>query len=211
MGEVNVILADDHVMVRHGLKQLLDREPTIRVVGEASNGNEVFDLIETERVDVVVLDITMPGRNGLETLKEIKRQFPKIQVLMLSMHPGDQYAVRVLKAGASGYLTKESAPDELVKAIHKANRGEKYISPDVADILADFIHQGATDHPHKLLSDREFEVFCMIGSGLGLTRIAEKMNLSVKTISTYRSRIIDKTGLSTNGEITRYTIERGLV
>ena len=207
---MNVILADDHNIVRHGLKQLLDTDPEINVVGEASNGNQVFELIENHNVDVVVLDITMPGRNGLETLKDLKRLHPEIPVLMLSMHPSDQYAVRVLKAGAAGYLTKESAPAELIAAIRKAYRGEKYISPDVADTLANFIQQGGSDDPHKLLSDREFEVFCLIGSGKGLTQIAQKMNLSVKTISTYRTRIIDKTGLTSNSDITRYAIERGL-
>lgn len=208
---MNVILADDHTIVRHSLRQLLEREPNINVVGEASNGNEVFDLVRNNKVDVVVLDITMPGRNGLEALKELKRQYPKIAVLMLSMHPSDQYAVRVLRAGAAGYLTKESAPDELVAAIYKAYKGEKYISPEIAEILADFIQHKTPDEPHKQLSDREFEVLCLIGTGKGLSQIAAKMNLSVKTISTYRTRIIEKTGLANNAEMTRYTIERNLV
>lgn len=208
---MNVILADDHTIVRRGLKQLLDQDPQIRVVGEASNGDQVFDLMKEHKVDIVVLDITMPGRNGLETLKDLRRHYPKTPVLMLSMHPSDQYAVRVLKAGAAGYITKESAPEELVTAIRKAGRGEKYISPEVAHTLANFVQHGSPEEPHKALSDREFEVFCLIGSGKGLTQIANEMNLSVKTISTYRSRILDKTGLNGNAEITRYVIENGLV
>jgi two-component system, NarL family, invasion response regulator UvrY len=207
---MNVILADDHTIVRHGLRQLLDREADITVAGEASNGNEVFDLLRTVEADVIVLDITMPGRNGLETLKDLKRLYPAIPVLVLSMHPSDQYALRVLKAGAAGYLTKETAPDDLVAAIQKAFRGEKYISPDVADILATFVHQGGSDEPHKLLSDRELEVFCLIGSGKGLTQIGDQLNLSVKTISTYRTRIMEKTGLASNAEITRYVVEHKL-
>lgn len=198
-------------MVRHGLRQLLDREPDIEVVGEASNGNEVFELLRTNSVDVVILDISMPGRNGLETLKELRKYYPQLPVIILSMHPSDQYAVRVLKAGAVAYLTKESAPEELAAAIRKAHSGEKYITEEVGAILADFVGQRNSDEPHKNLSGREFEVFCLIGSGNGLTQIALKMNLSVKTISTYRSRIIEKTGLANNAEITRYVIQHGLV
>lgn len=208
---MNVILADDHTIVRHGLRQLLDREKDIRVVGEAANGNEVFGLLRANKVDVIVLDISMPGRNGLETLKELKKLYPQIPVIMLSMHPVDQYAVRVLKAGAVAYLTKESAPDELATAIRKAHSGEKYITADVGTLLADFVGKGSAEEPHTTLSDREFEVFCLIGAGNGLTQIAARMNLSVKTISTYRARIIEKTNLANNAEITRYAIMRGLV
>ncbi len=138
-------------------------------------------------VDVIVLDITMPGRNGLETLKELRRSHSKIGVIILSMHPKDQYAVRVLRAGAAAYITKESAPEELVLAIRKAYRGEKYISPDVAELLADFVEKGPPEEPHKLLSDREFEVLRLIASGSGISQIAEQLQLSVKTVSTYRT------------------------
>jgi len=205
------LIADDHTIVRQGLKQILNLDPQIEVSFEASNGNEVLDFLRDAMVDVVVLDITMPGRNGLETLKEIRRLYPAVAVIVLSMHPKDQYAVRVLKAGASGYITKESAPEELVSAITKAYRGEKYISPDIAELLADYIEQGAVDEPHKLLSDREFEVLRLIASGKGITQIANELNLSVKTVSTYRTRIVEKTGLSTNSDITRYSIENQLV
>ena len=177
---------------------------------EAKDGNEVLDYLRGATVDVVVLDITMPGRNGLETLKDIKRLYPSIAVIVLSMHPKDQYAVRVLKAGASGYITKESAPEELVDAIRKAYRGEKYISTEVAELLADYIGHRAPDQPRKLLSDREFEVLRLIASGKGITQIANELNLSVKTVSTYRTRIVEKTGLTSNSDITRYSIEHQL-
>jgi len=209
---IRVLIADDHTIVRHGLKQIVDAEPDMATVGEAKNGNEVIELVRKTPVDIVVLDISMPGRNGLETLKDLKREQPAIAVIVLSMHPKDQYAVRVIRAGAAGYLTKEDAPEELVSAIKKAYRGEKYISPDVAELLADYVERGsAGDAPHKLLSDREYEVFCEIGKGKNLTQISEELFLSVKTISTYRSRIMEKSGMTTNAEITRYCIEHKLV
>jgi two-component system invasion response regulator UvrY len=208
---INVVIADDHTMVRHGLKQILDAESEIAVVGEAQSGDEVLDLVRGQTVDVIVLDITMPGKNGLETLKELRRIKPEISVIVLSMHPKDQYAVRVLKAGAAGYISKESAPDELVSAIRKASLGEKYIGPDVAELLANYIERGVSDEPHKMLSDREYEVLRHIASGKGITQISEMMDLSVKTISTYRSRIVSKTGLASNAEMTRYAIEHSLI
>ena len=207
---IRVLIADDHTIVRHGLRQILSSEQDMAVSAEAQNGQEVLDIVRRERVDVVVLDISMPGRNGLETLKELKRHHPGIAVIVLSMHPKDQYAVRVIKARASGYITKESAPSELVVAIRKACRGEKYIDPEIAEVLANYIEHGGTEDPHTRLSDREYEVLCHIASGKGLTDLSQEMNLSVKTISTYRSRIIEKTGLSSNAEITRYAISRGL-
>lgn len=207
---IRVLIADDHTIVRHGLRQILSSEQDMFVSAEAQNGQEVLDIVRRERVDIVVLDISMPGRNGLETLKELKRHYPGIAVIVLSMHPKDQYAVRVIKAGASGYITKESAPSELVVAIRKACRGEKYIDPEIAEVLANYIEHGGIEDPHTRLSDREYEVLCHIASGKGLTDISQEMNLSVKTISTYRTRIIEKTGLSSNAEITRYAISRGL-
>src|ERR1043165_6203773 len=208
---IRILIADDHTIVRHGLKQIVDAEPNMTTVGEAKNGNEVLELARKMPVDVVVLDISMPGRNGLETLKDLKREYPSIAVIILSMHPKDQYAVRVIKAGAAGYLTKEDAPEELVNAIKKAFRGEKYITAEVAELLADYIEHGSSDTPHKMLSDREYEVFCGIGKGKSITQISEELFLSVKTISTYRTRIMEKTGMSTNAEITRYCIEHNLV
>jgi len=208
---IKILIADDHTIVRHGLKQIIDAELNMTAVGEARSGNEALELARKTPVDVVVLDISMPGRNGLETLKELKREHPSIAVIVLSMYPKDQYAVRVIKAGAAGYLTKEDAPEELVAAIKKAYRGEKYISPEVAGLLADYIERGSSETPHNLLSDREYQVFREIGKGESITQISEELFLSVKTISTYRTRIIEKTGMTTNAEITRYCIEYNLV
>ena len=207
---IKVLIADDHTIVRHGLKQILVADPLIDVCCEAQNGNEVIDFVRQRAVDVVVMDITMPGRNGLETLKDLKRIKPELPVIILSMHPQDQYAVRVLKAGASGYITKESAPEELVAAIKKAYQGHKHISPDVAELLVMYIERGSSEEPHKKLSDREFEVLVMIGQGKSLTEISDALFLSVKTVSTYRSRILEKTGLPNNAAITRYCVQHGL-
>ncbi|MEW6360519.1 MAG: response regulator [Pyrinomonadaceae bacterium] len=208
---IKVIIADDHTIVRHGLVQILNSDPGIEVVGEAASGDEVLRMLRSIRADVVVLDITMPGRNGLETLKEIREMEPNLPVLILSMHPSDQYALRVLRAGASGYLTKETAPGELVHAIKHSFRGQKYLSPEVAELLAGYIQAGYEDEPHKRLSDREFEVFVSIGAGKSVSEIAEELYLSVKTVSTYRSRILEKTGLANNAEITRYCLENRLI
>ena len=194
---INVVIADDHTMVRHGLREILNSEDDINIVAEASDGHGVIDAVRSNPVDVVVLDITMPGKNGLDTLKELRRTRPEIAVIILSMHSGEQYGVRVIKAGAAGYITKESAPDELVAAIRKARRGERYIGAEMAELLANYIERGTGDEePHKLLSDREFEVLRYIASGRGLTEISRLMNLSVKTVSTYRTRIVEKTGLA---------------
>ncbi|MGH9821481.1 MAG: response regulator, partial [Pyrinomonadaceae bacterium] len=156
-------------------------------------------------------DISMPGRNGVETLKELKRLYPSIAVIILSMHPKDQYAVRVLRAGASGYISKESAPDELIQAIKKAYAGEKFISPDVAELLADYLERGATGEPHRILSDREFEVFRKLAQGKTVTQISKELFLSVKTVSTYRTRVVEKTGLATNEAIVQYCRDHKIV
>jgi len=208
---IKVVLADDHKIVRHGLSKILSAESDISVVGEAHTGEEALGIVRDQDVDVVVLDITMPGRNGLDTLKELRKTRPEIAVLVLSMHPADQYAVRVLRAGAAGYISKESAPDELVSAIHRAHQGDKYIQPEVAGLLARFLEHGLSEEPHKLLSDREYEVLRHIAGGKSITQISQLMQLSVKTISTYRSRIVAKTGLVSNAEMTRYAIEHSLI
>ena len=207
---IKVLIADDHTIVRHGLTQIVNGEADMKVVGEAQNGDEAHSLTLGHEVDVIVLDITMPGQNGLETLKAIKRDRPDVSVIMLSMHPKDQYAVRVLRAGAAGYITKESAPDELVVAIRKAYTGGKYISPDVAELLATYIEHEGTGEPHRKLSDREFEVFRQIASGKSVSQISVDLNLSVKTISTYRTRILEKTGFTSNADIVKYCIENSL-
>lgn len=207
---IRTVLADDHTIVRRGLKQILESEHDIKVVFEASTGDEAVEFVRQSPVDVVVMDITMPPRSGLEALKDIKRFKPALPVLVLSMHTREQYAVRVLKAGAAGYITKESAPDELVKAIRKAYSGGRYINNEVAELLAAHVGSSTHDDPHKILSDRELEVFLSIGRGQSLTEIANELNISVKTVSTYRARIIEKTSLTTNAMITRYCVEHGL-
>ncbi len=207
---IRVLIADDHTFIRHGLRQVLEAEPDISVVAEAQNGSEVLETMRETKVDVVVLDITMPGRNGLETLKELRQHHSRVAVIVLSMHPKDQYAVRVVVAGAAGYLSKESAPEELVGAIRRAYRGERYISPEVAELLADYVEHGASHILHRRLSDREFEVFRHLASGQSVSEIADELSLSVKTVSTYKARIVEKTGLLSISDITRYCLEHGI-
>ena len=208
---IKILIADDHSIVRHGLRKIVDYDPEMKVIGEANNGAELLSLIREETVDVVILDISMPGRNGLETLKDLKRLYPALPVIILSIHPEDQYAVRAFRAGASGYMTKESAPEELVKAIRVAYQGGKYISPLVAGLLADFVGIKGTDEKHKLLSDREFEVFKLLANGKTVGQIGDELNLSIKTISTYRTRILEKMGMTINAELTRYAIDFSLL
>jgi two-component system invasion response regulator UvrY len=208
---IRILIADDHPVVRQGLKQVLADEPDMEVVGEAANANEVLEKTRSEPCDIVLLDITMPGRGGLEVLKDLKRERAKLPVLVLSMHPEDQFGVRVLKAGAAGYLTKESAPEELVKAIRKVCSGGKYVSPLLAEQLASHLDSGQQAEPHETLSDREYQVLCLIASGKRVGDIANDLSLSVKTISTYRLRILEKMELRTNAELTRYALERHLI
>lgn len=208
---IKILIADDHSIVRQGLRQIVTADEQMNVVGEAQNGAELLNLIKINPVDVIILDISMPGRNGLEILKDIKRDYPTLPVIILSMHPEDQYAVRVFKAGAAGYMTKESAPEELVKAIKKAHLGGKYISPQVADLLAEYVETKTPEAPHKSLSDREFEVFVFLASGKTVGQISTDLNLSVKTVSTYRTRILEKMQIKTNAEITRYALDYKLI
>jgi DNA-binding NarL/FixJ family response regulator len=208
---IKILIADDHAIVREGLKQILSESPDLVVVAEASAGQEVLDKIMKNDLDLVILDIAMPGRGGLDILKEIKSQKPKLPVLILSMYPEDQYAVRVLKSGASGYLTKESAPVELVKAIRQISQGKKYISPSLAEKLAVDLEISPDRPSHETLSDREYQVMCMIASGKTLKEIADGLSLSIKTISTYRSRILEKMNMKTNAELTHYAIKNRLV
>jgi len=208
---LKILIADDHPIVRQGLKQILSEEFEIEALGEAQNSQEVLELVRKKDWDIVVLDITMPGRGGIEVLKELKTQKPKLPVLILSMHPEDQYAVRVLKAGAAGYLTKESVQDELVKAIKKILGGGKYVSPSLAEKMA-FDLETKTEKPlHETLSDREYQVMLLIGSGKTVSQIAEKLSLSAKTIDTYRTRILEKMKMKTNAELMHYVIKNKLV
>ena len=208
---INILIADDHTIVRKGLKQILAETQDMVVAGEASNGFEVMEKVRNNHYDVLLLDISMPGKSGLDILKELKAEKPKLPVLVLSMYPEEQYAVRVLRAGASGYLTKESAPDELVVALRKVAQGKKYVSPSLAEKLAVNLEVDASKPPHETLSDREYQVMCMIASGKTVGEIAEKLSLSAKTISTYRARILEKMNMKNNAELTHYAIQNKLV
>jgi two-component system invasion response regulator UvrY len=208
---IRVLIADDHPVVRRGLRRILEDEAGMEVMGEAQNAQETLDLASDKECDVLVLDIEMPGRSGLDVLKELKKRRPKLPVLVLSIHPEEQFAVRVLRAGAVGYLTKESAPEELIKAIKAVLGGRKYISASVAEELADELERPAGKAPHEALSDREFEVLEMIASGMTVSQIAKKLSFSVKTISTYRARVLAKMGMKTNAELTHYAIENKVV
>lgn len=208
---IKILIADDHAIVRRGLKQILTETADMVVAGEAHNGQELLEKMRSDQWDVVVLDISMPGRGGLDILKQLKSERPKLPVLMLTIHPEDQYAVRVLRAGASGYLTKESAPDHLVEAIRKVARGGKYVSPHLAERLA-FNLESISEQPlHEALSDREFQVLRLIASGKTVKEIGEELSLSVKTISTYRTRILEKMKMKNNAEMTHYAIQQKLV
>jgi len=209
---MKILIVDDHAVVRRGLQQIVLDEYEDLVFGEATNGQEALDSLNDQDWDVIVLDISMPGRSGLDVLKEIRRERPTLPVLVLSMHPEDQFAVRVLRAGASGYMTKETAPDELVTAINKVTTGGTYVSVSLAEILAQDLQSNASDTSlHQRLSDREYEVMVMIASGKAVSEIADELSLSVKTISTYRARILDKVHMKSNAELTRYAIKHGLV
>jgi DNA-binding NarL/FixJ family response regulator len=208
---LRVLIADDHPIVRQGLKQIIAETPDMIVVEEASNGLEVLSKVGASNCDVVLLDISMPGRNGVDILRQLKDERPQLHVLILSIHPEEQYAVRALRSGASGYLTKESAPDELITAIRKVSTGEKYVSSSLAEKLASELESGDEQPPHKNLSDREYQVMCMVASGKTVTEIAEELLLSIKTISTYRSRIMEKMKMKNNAELTYYAIKNRLV
>lgn len=207
---IRILIADDHPMFREGLRRILARCPDFNVAGEASNGQEVFEKVWKNEYDIVLLDIAMPGTPGLEVLKRLKNEKPKLPVLVLSMYPEEQYAVRVIKAGASGYLTKESASEELITAIRRISGGRKYITSSIAERLADDVEPTAEKPLHDTLSDRELEVFRMISAGKTTTQIAEELFLSVKTISTYRSRILDKMKMKTNAELIHYAIKHNM-
>jgi DNA-binding NarL/FixJ family response regulator len=208
---IKVLIIDDHPIVRQGLRQVLKETSDIVVIGEAGNSSEALSEIAKNDCDVALLDISMPGRNGLDILRQLKIERPDLHLLILSTYPEEQYAVRALQDGADGYLTKASAPDELVAAIRKAAMGGKYVSSTLAEKLA-FALDTSTQRPlHENLSDREFEVMCMIASGKTVKEIAAALSLSIKTISTYRARILEKTHMKNNAEITLYAVKQGLV
>ncbi|MGD0277143.1 MAG: response regulator transcription factor [Syntrophales bacterium] len=208
---IRVLVADDHAVVREGVKQILANLDDMVVEDEAENGQEVLEKVLQKNFDVILLDITMPGRSGLEVLKEIVELRPKMPVLILSMHPEEQYAVRALRAGASGYLTKASAPQELIGAIRKVSQGGKYVTASLAEKLALELNLDKDKPRHELLSNREYEVMLMLASGKSVSEIAEEICLSVKTISTYRARIMDKMVMKKNAELTIYAVNNRLL
>lgn len=208
---IEVLIVDDHKIVREGLKHILDESDNILVKDEASNGDEAFQMIVENNYDLIILDISMPGKSGLEVLREIKSYKPTQKVLILSMHAENIYAKRTLKAGASGYMTKESASVDLVKAIQKIHAGGKFISPMLAEILIEGLSGEIVITPHENLSNREFQVFEKIATGKKVFEIAEELHLSSKTISTYRTRILEKMNMKTNSELTQYAIQNKLV
>jgi two-component system invasion response regulator UvrY len=208
--KTRILIADDHAVVRRGLEQIIAETPDIVVAGEAVNGWEVLDKIKENDYDVIVMDIAMPGKDGIDVLTQLKFERPEIPVLMLSMYPEEQFAIRALKAGASGYLTKESAPDELVTAIRKVSAGGKYVSSAFAEKLVSIL-QETERLPHEALSNREYKVMCLIATGKTVTEIADELSLSVKTVSTYRSRILEKMKMKNNAELTYYAIKNKLV
>jgi two-component system, NarL family, invasion response regulator UvrY len=208
---IKILIADDHPIVRAGLKQILEEASDIKVTVEAGDGHELLRLIRKGGIDVVLLDITMPGLTGLDALKQIKTENPDLPILILSMHPEDQYGIRVLKAGAAGYLMKSAAPDQLVGAIRKVYRGGRYVSPSLAEKMAFGLQTGASGLPHETLSDREYQVLCMIASGKTVKEIGEELALSEKTISTYRARVLEKMNMKSNSELTHYAIKLDLV
>ncbi len=208
---IRVLVVDDHPVVRKGLTMILAEDPEIREVGETDTAAELLSLLDDSAWDVVVLDISLPDRSGLEVLKDIRAMRPDLPVLILSMHPEDQYAPRVLKAGAAGFVSKESAAEELVNAVKKVAGGGKYVSPSLAERLAELIEDDYSGAPHERLSDREFQVMRMLAEGKRLKDIAQELCLSVKTVSTYRARVLEKMGMESNAELTYYALKNGLI
>ncbi len=208
--KIKVLIADDHPLFRQGLKHTFSETDDIEVLDEVENGDDLLTKVQKNDFDLVLLDIAMPGKNGLEVMKELHTSHSKLPILVLSVYPEEQYAVRYLKAGASGYLTKESAPDQLLAAVRKVAGGGKFASPEITEKLA-FHYSDSNKLPHESLSDREYQVFCMIADGQSLTEIGNKLSLSVKTISTHRSRILEKMQLKRNSELIHYAINHKLL
>lgn len=208
---MKVLIADDHAIVRKGLRQILLEEYPFCEIGEASDAEELIKKTLADTWDVVITDLSMPGRSGLDALRQIRETYPKLPVLVLSMHPEDQYAIRVLKAGASGYLNKDTAQDELINAMRKVLNGKKYISAKVAEQMADSIDHNNDKALHELLSDREFDVLKMLSAGKSVSDIAETLSLSSTTVSTYRARILEKMKMKSNADLTRYALENKLI
>lgn len=208
---IKIFIADDHAIVRKGLKQMISETPDMIVSEEADNGLDALDKISENNYDVILLDISMPGKNGLEILRLVRRKKPKLPVLMLSVHPEAQYAIRSLRAGASGYLTKESAPDELIAAIRTISKGGKFVNASLAEKLLSELEIYVERPSHETLSDREYQVMCMSAMGNTLKEIARELSLSIQTVSTYRTRILEKMNMNSIAEVIRYAVKHGLV
>lgn len=208
---IRILIADDHWMVRRGLKEILLEEFPSALIDEAADGTELLKKVMKKGWDIVLTDLSMPGRSGLDALQQVKQLYPKLPVLVLSIYPEEQYAVRVLKAGASGYLNKDMAPEELINAVHRVLSGKKYITPSIAEKLVSKFNETSYNLSHEHLSDREFEVFKLLAIGKSVSDIAAEFNLSVTTISTYRSRILTKMNMKTNADLTQYAVEQKLI
>ena len=208
---INVLIADDHALIREGLRKTLSGEPNINFVGDAGNVVELFKQLERLVVNIILLDITMPGESGLDALRELRQKYPQIPVLILSFHPEHRFAVRAFKAGASGYITKQSATEELVQAIRKITSGGKYVSAALAEELVIDLDMTSDKLPHETLSDREFQVMRLIAAGKKSSEIADELSVSLSTVNTYRSRIFEKMKMQSNVDLTRYAIENGLI
>jgi len=209
--KIRIFIADDHPIVRQGLRRIVEADAGMVISGEAAAAAALLAALETAATDLVLLDVSMPGGLFIETLKELRTRHPTIRVLALSVHPEDEWAVRALRAGASGYLTKDHSPDQLLEAIRRVYRGGKYVSPTLAEQLAKQLDVGGQRPPHELLSDREFEVMRRLGSGLTVSQIAGELALSAKTVSTYRTRILEKMAVATNADLVRYAARYGLI
>ena len=208
---IRIAIADDHPIVREGLRRIASEGAGISVTGEASSAAELFRLLAAAAVDVVLLDVSMPGSTLIETLKELRERHRSAKVLVLSVHPEDQWAVRALRAGAAGYLTKDHSPEQLVDAIRRVARGGKYVSAALAERLAGLVDHSGTRAPHERLSNREFEVLRALGSGMAIKEVAQQLNLSAKTISTYRTRLLEKMGFKSRADLVRYVVEHQLL
>ena len=208
---IRVAIADDHPIVREGLRRIVSDDGGISVPGEASSAVELFRLLKSTAVDVVLLDVSMPGATFIETLQDLRREHPSIKVLVISAHPEDQWAMRSLQAGASGYLTKDHSPEQLVLAIRRVARGGKYVSESMAERLAGMVDASGSRAPHEQLSDREFEVLRALGSGMMVKEVAAQLRLSAKTVSTYRTRLLDKMGMKTKADLVRYVVAHNLL
>ena len=208
---INILIADDHTVIREGLKEILANKPEITVTGEAENGHVLLEKIKNDHWDVILLDISMPGPNIIDILKEIKSKRPDLPVLIYTMYPESQYAMRLLKSGASGYLTKDCSITQLMEAVQRVHEGRKYVSDSLAEALADDLARNFDRPSHHTLSNREYQVFCLIAYGNTVSEIAAELSLSVPTISTYRSRILEKLKLSNNSQMTYYAIKNGLI